>query len=123
MARVYLHVLLYLKNVEKNDDNIMFIDASKEFEKVKTQNILKESHVNKIIKTYSDRVVEKYSRPVQLDEIRLNEFNLNIPRYVDSFEEEEKIDLESVAKKVLDIDEKMIEIDKKIKEFCDELEF
>lgn len=114
--------ILVFKKCREEDRNVMFIDASKHFEKVKTQNTLKEEHVNKIVDTYRDRVeIDKYSRPVLLNEIKDNDYNLNIPRYVDTFEEEEEIDLEAVANKILKTNEEMIEIDKQIKEFCDEL--
>lgn len=114
--------ILVFKKCREKDSNIMFIDASKEFEKVKTQNILLDEHVNKIVDTYRDRIeIEKYSRPVLLDEIKENDYNLNIPRYVDTFEEEEEIDLEAVANKIIEIDKEMIEIDKEIKKFCEEL--
>lgn len=114
--------ILVFKKCREKDSNIMFIDASKEFEKVKTQNILTDNHVKKIVETYRDRAeLEKYARPVLLDEIKENDYNLNIPRYVDTFEEEEEIDLEAVANKIIEIDNAMIEIDKEIKKFCKEL--
>jgi type I restriction enzyme M protein len=114
--------ILVFKKCRETDSDIMFIDASKGFEKVKTQNILTDEHVNTIVKTYKNRTeVEKYSRPVLLDEIKENDYNLNIPRYVDTFEEEEEIDLEAVANKIIDIDQEMVEIDKEIKKFCEEL--
>ncbi|PAT00997.1 type I restriction-modification system subunit M [Candidatus Izimaplasma bacterium ZiA1] len=114
--------ILVFKKCREKDSDIMFIDASKEYEKVKTQNILTDEHVNTIVKTYKNRVeVEKYSRPVLLEEIKENDYNLNIPRYVDTFEEEEKIDLEAIANKIVEIDKEMVEIDKEIKKFCEEL--
>lgn len=114
--------VLVFKKCREADSNIIFIDASKEFDKVKTQNMLTDAHVEKILNTYQNRTeIEKYSRPVLLEEIKGNDFNLNIPRYVDTFEEEEEIDLEEVANKIIEIDKEMIEIDKEIKKFCDEL--
>ena len=114
--------ILVFKKCREKDSNIMFIDASKEFEKVKTQNILLDEHVIKIVETYRDRIeLEKYSRPVLLEEVKENDYNLNIPRYVDTFEEEEEIDLDEVANKIIEIDKEMIEIDKEIKKFCEEL--
>ena len=114
--------ILVFKKCREKDSNIMFIDASKEFERVKTQNRLTDDHVDKIVEIYRDRVeLEKYSRPVLLDEIKENEYNLNIPRYVDTFEEEEEIDLDAVANKIIEIDKEMIEIDNEIKKFCEEL--
>ena len=79
--------ILVMKKCRKEDDNILFIDASKEFEKVKTQNKLRSEHINKIIDTYRERKeIEKYSHCATLQEIKDNDFNLNIPRYVDTFE-------------------------------------
>mgnify|MGYP000626987208 CR=1 FL=1 len=80
--------ILVFKKCRKEDDNILFIDASKEFEKVKTQNKLREQHIQKIVETYRDRKeIEKYSHLASLQEIAENDYNLNIPRYVDTFEE------------------------------------
>lgn len=89
-------ILIFKKN-RKNKD-IIFIDASKEFEKVKTQSTLTEEHIQKIVDTYQTRAtIEKYSRKVEFEEIEENDYNLNIPRYVDTFEEEEPIDIIAVS--------------------------
>ncbi|MBD5370300.1 MAG: type I restriction-modification system subunit M, partial [Bacteroides sp.] len=78
--------IIVMKKCRKEDDNILFIDASKEFEKVKTQNKLREEHIRKIVETYRDRKeIEKYSHCATLQEIADNDYNLNIPRYVDTF--------------------------------------
>lgn len=114
--------ILVFKKCRESSDDILFIDASKEFEKIKTQNVLSDEHINKIVKTYIDRdEIEKYSHVASLSEVKENDFNLNIPRYVDTFEEEEEIDLEEVANKIIAIDKEMLEIDKEIRKFCDEL--
>jgi type I restriction enzyme M protein len=114
--------ILVFKKCREKDSNVMFIDASNEFEKVKTQNVLTDDHVHKIVDAYETRKeIEKYSRPISLDEIKENDYNLNIPRYIDTFEEEEEIDLEEVANKILEIDEQIKDIDQEIKKFCDEL--
>src|SRR5690554_5239055 len=87
--------ILIFKKCREKDDDVMFIDASREFEKVKTQNVLTDAHVDKIVSAYAERKeIDKYSRPVTLDEIKENDYNLNIPRYIDTFEDEEPIDLE-----------------------------
>lgn len=100
----------------------MFIDASKEFEKVKNRNKLTNENITKIFDTYKTRKeIEKYSHRATLDEIKENDFNLNIPRYVDTFEEEPEIDLDEVVTEIKKIDADMIEIDKKIAEYCSEL--
>ena len=82
--------ILVMKKCRQSDDNILFIDASKEFEKVKTQNKLRPEHIQKIIETYRTRAeIEKYSHCATLKEIEENDYNLNTPRFVDTFEEEE----------------------------------
>lgn len=85
----------------RTDKDILFIDASREFEKVKTQNNLTDTQIQKIVDTYRNRnEEEKYSRKVPISEIEENEFNLNIPRYIDTFEEEEEIDIQQVMKEL-----------------------
>lgn len=78
--------------------DVLFIDASSEFEKGKNQNTLSAANIDKIIQTYRDRKdVDKYAHVATLDEIEENDYNLNIPRYVDTFEEEPEIPLSEVA--------------------------
>ena len=114
-------VLIFKKCREENDD-ILFIDASQEFEKVKNQNKLRESDIDKIVNTYINREeIDKYSHRASLEEIKENDFNLNIPRYVDTFEEEEPVDLDEVCKELEKISEEMKEVDAEIKKYCDEL--
>ena len=80
-----------------NSDNILFIDASKEFKPGKNQNILEDEHIQKIVDTYVARVdVPKFAHVATMDEIRENGYNLNIPRYVDTSEEEEQVDIAAV---------------------------
>ena len=114
--------ILVLKKCRKEDDNILFIDASKEFEKVKTQNKLRPEHIEKIVTTYRERKeIDKYSHLATLDEIRENDFNLNIPRYVDTFEEEEPIDIKSVMAEIKALEAKRAELDKEIEGYLREL--
>jgi len=114
-------VLIFKKSRKENAD-IIFIDASREFEKGKNQNKLTDENLAKIFETYKDRKeVEKYSHKATIEEIKENEFNLNIPRYVDTFEEEEQIDINDVAKKLKELKKDEIELQKKIAEFCEEL--
>jgi type I restriction enzyme M protein len=85
--------ILIFKN-QKVDDKVLFIDASREFEPGKNQNQLSVDNIAKIVKTYREGdSVEKYAYLASLQEIRDNDYNLNIPRYVDTFEDEEQIDL------------------------------
>ena len=114
--------ILVLKKCRVHDDNIMFIDASAEFEKVGNQNALTNTHVGKIVETYQIRKpVEKYAYPAPLSEIAENGFNLNIPRYVDTFEEEEEIDLDEVVDALHTLQNDMKKTDKTIASFCDQL--
>ncbi|MFV4927310.1 type I restriction-modification system subunit M [Lactobacillus delbrueckii subsp. allosunkii] len=101
---------------DKQDRSVLFIDASKEFEKVKTQNKLRQEDIDKILKTYEERPadVEKYAHLASFDEIKENDFNLNIPRYVDTFEPEPEIDLQDVAKELRDIDQQINENEKEL---------
>lgn len=90
-------ILIFKKNREHKD--VIFIDASREFQSGKNQNKLTEAHLTKIVDTYFKReAVDKYSYLASFEEIKDNDFNLNIPRYVDTFEEEEEIDLMAVRK-------------------------
>lgn len=114
--------ILVLKKCREHNDNIILIDASNEFEKVGNQNALTDDHVAKILETYGKReAVEKYAHVANLNEIAENDYNLNIPRYVDTFEEEEPIDLEAVSQALHALEEDMQKTDATIKGFCDEL--
>lgn len=114
--------ILVMKKCRKEDDNILFIDASKEFEKIKTQNKLRKDHIEKIIETYRTRSeIEKYSHCATLQEIKDNDYNLNIPRYVDTFEEEEEIDIYAVMQEIKDLEAKRADLDKEIEVYLKEL--
>ena len=114
--------VLVFKKCRENPDDILFIDASEDYEKVKTQNQLRPCDIDKIVDTYRNRKeIEKYSHVASLDELKENDYNLNIPRYVDTFEEEEPIDIDAVAASLLELDEKMSRIDENIAGFCEEL--
>jgi type I restriction enzyme M protein len=118
--------ILVLKK-DRNKDaersrTVLFIDASQHFEKVKTQNVLRADDINKIIATYKARTAEdKYSYVANLQEIAENDYNLNIPRYVDTFEEEEAVDLKVVSKELREIAEQSRSTDATIAKFCKEL--
>lgn len=80
--------------VNENKKDVLFIEASKEFKSGKAQNTLSPENIEKIYNTYAKREeIEKFSRKVMPDEIKENDYNLNITRYVDTFEEEEEIDI------------------------------
>ena len=114
--------ILVFKKCRENPNDILFIDASQNFEKVKNQNYLRPTDIEKIISTYRERTAEeKYSYVASLEEVAENDYNLNIPRYVDTFEEEEAIDIDAVADELHKIDKEMTNIDDTIAMFCNEL--
>ena len=110
-------------------DQILFIDASNDFEKVKTQNVLLPEHIDKIIRTYrsyangalSEAEVDKYSYVATLDEVRENDYNLNIPRYVDTFEEEEPVDLQAVSQQLKQLEQEIQTNDATLADYCQQL--
>ena len=114
--------ILVMKKCRKEDDNILLIDASKEFEKDKTQNKLRKEHIDKIVDTYRNRTeIEKYSHLATLQEVADNDYNLNIPRYVDTFEEEEPIDIKAVMAEIKELEAKRADLDKEIEGYLREL--
>jgi len=114
--------ILVFKKCREDSDNILFIDASNEFEKVKAQNYLTDENVAKIIDTFKSRkTLDKYSYLASMAEVKENDYNLNIPRYVDTFEEEEPIDLNAVSAELKALDSEMVQTDNTIASFCDEL--
>ena len=116
--------ILVLKKQRENPDNILFIDASQHFEKVGNQNQLRPEDIERIVTTYRKRDVkgiEKFSHVAELSEVEENDYNLNIPRYVDTFEEEEPVDLAEVSEKLVSLENEICETDKVIAEICEEL--
>jgi len=109
------------KNESKKD--VLFIDASKEFIQGKNQNTLSEEYLEKIVKTYKNKeVIKKYSYIAKFEEIKENDFNLNIPRYVDTFEEEAEIDIDAVQKEIDQLEKELVEVRGKIAEKLKEIE-
>ena len=115
-------VLVLKRDRGANADNILFIDASKEFESGKNQNILRDQDIDKIVEAYEEREdVDKFAHVASMDEIAENGFNLNIPRYVDTFEPEPEIDLNAVAKEIRSVQAEIKDIDAKLKPYFKEL--
>lgn len=107
-------------NAERRD--VLFIDASREFTPGKTVNLLDDEHVAKIVGTYESRAeLDKYSHRATPDEIAENGFNLNIPRYVDTFEPEEEIDVAAVQKDIERIEAELVEVRAKMAGYLKEL--
>lgn len=116
--------ILVLKKCREQDDNVVFIDASGDdhFIKVGNQNELREEDVELIIETYRIRETkDKYSYVATLAEIAENDYNLNIPRYVDTFEEEESVDLDAVAKDLRSLDSELKSNEVSLIGFCKQL--
>ena len=116
--------ILVFKKCREHPNDVLFIDASgsDHFEKAKNQNFLRESDINRIIETYRARKTkDKYSYIAPITEIAENDFNLNIPRYVDTFEEEEPVDLKAATDELHALEDKMEEVGKTIVGFCKEL--
>lgn len=108
---------------EENRKDVLFIDASREFIAGKNQNILCEGNLHKIVETYKARKdVEKYAHVATIDEIRENDYNLNIPRYVDTFEEEEEIDIDAVQAEIEELEKELAVVKEQMAEKLKEIQ-
>ena len=121
-------ILIFDRSREEGGENegrkdVLFIDASKEFTPGKTQNVMDEkTHINKVLETYASRAkVEKYSTSVSLQEISENDFNLNIPRYVDTFEPEEEINVSALQKEIGHIEAELADVRTRMTSYLKEL--
>lgn len=109
-------ILLFDRSREKgganeNRKDVLFIDASNDYQAGKNQNTLLNEHLDKIVNTYQQRqVVEKYAHLANFDEIKENDFNLNIPRYVNTFEEETEIDIHAVQLEIDTLEKELAEV-------------
>jgi len=113
-------VLVFRRN--KPDTNVIFIDASREYGDGKNQNKLRQSDIDKIVATYQAREsVDKYAYLASFDEIKENDFNLNIPRYVDTFEEEEEIDIDGVQAEIVQLESELVEVKQEMAGYLKEL--
>ncbi len=123
-------ILIFNKGKDQNNTNVLFIDASKHYKSGTNQNELREQDIDKIVKTYEDFkngklkagvVEDKYSYVASFEEIKENDFNLNIPRYVDTFEEEEPIDLAKTQQEIENLEKELEEVQKEMKMYLDKL--
>lgn len=113
-------ILIFKKR--KSDDSVLFIDASREFKSGKNQNNLTEENIAKIVETYRARKsVDKYAYLATLQEIKDNDYNLNIPRYVDTFEEEAEIDLVAVRAEREQLKTQLAELEVQMVKYLEEL--
>ncbi|MCA9921452.1 MAG: type I restriction-modification system subunit M [Anaerolineales bacterium] len=107
----------------KKDRKVMFVDAGREFEAGSNQNVLRPQDADKIVATVAARKsVDKYAYLADLDEIAENDYNLNIPRYVDTFEEEELVDLTAVQAEISNIERQLTHVEQKMGMYLKELE-
>ena len=114
--------IMVFRKDRKPTDSILFIDASEGFEKVKNQNYLREQDIDKIVTAYRERREEdKYSHNATLAELKENDYNLNIPRYVDTFEEEEQIDLIAVQAEIKSLDSELAKVEEELNNYLKEL--
>ena len=113
-------IVIFKKNRERKD--ILFIEASREYEKGKNQNKLSQDNIDKILDTYINyKEIDKYSHITSAKEIKENEYNLNIKRYVDTFEEEEEIDIQETKKNIIKINKELQVLEKELEKSLEEL--
>jgi type I restriction enzyme M protein len=120
-------ILIFNRN-KKNQD-VIFIDASREYLEGKNQNKLRLQDIEKIVNTFNKAqitrqagvILEKYAYRATIKEIEENDYNLNIPRYVDTFEEEEEVDIEAVQKEIKGLNSKLTHLESEMKSYLDEL--
>ncbi|HRH50455.1 MAG TPA: type I restriction-modification system subunit M [Panacibacter sp.] len=114
--------ILVFKKCRENPNDILFIDASKGFEKSGNQNYLRHNHIDAIITTYRERkAIPKYSCVAALAQVQENDYNLNIPRYVDTFIKEETVNLQQVADALKALETEIQTTDMQIADFCKQL--
>jgi type I restriction enzyme M protein len=107
---------------EAQKGKVIIIDASNDYKEGKNQNELQEVHIIKIVNAYDGAIdVDKYMRVVDISEIKENDYNLNISRYIDTSEPEEEVDIKAVHQKLSELEEREAAIDKKLAEFLMEL--
>ena len=115
-------ILVFRRN--KKDEKVLFIDASRDYRDGKNQNFLRDEDLEKILTAYAKReFADKYAYPAAPEEIAQNDFNLNIPRYVDTFEEEEEIDLLAVRAEREKLKAELAELEKEMDGYLKELGF
>jgi len=113
-------VLVFKRN--KSDDKVLFIDASREYQNDKNQNRLRQTDIDKIVVTYQAReTIDKYAYLASFEEIKENDFNLNIPRYVDTFEEEQEIDINAVQTEIIKLENELVDVKREMAGYLKEL--
>jgi len=116
-------ILIFNKAKGDNTD-VLFIDASKHYQEGKRQNKLREEDIQRVVEAYQNfETIEKFAYKARFDEIAENEFNLNIPRYVDTFEEEEPVDIEATQKEIEALENELEEVRSEMNKYLKELGF
>lgn len=121
-------ILVFDRSREKGGSNqdrqdVIFVDASNEYLPGKNQNALSDEHLQKIVEKVDARQdVDKYAHAASIDEIRENDFNLNIPRYVDTFEEEAEIDIDAVQVEIEQLEKELVDVRAKMATMLKEIE-
>ncbi|MFN5430854.1 MAG: type I restriction-modification system subunit M [Cyclobacteriaceae bacterium] len=111
-------------NKARKTKNVLFIDASKEYQEGKKQNTLRPQDMDKIVDAYRKyENIDKYAYCATVDEIKENDYNLNIPRYVDTFEEEETVDIKATQKEIEKLEGELVEVRKEMNKYLKELGF
>lgn len=114
--------LVLKRERNENCNNICFIDASKYYTQGKAQNSISQEDIDRIVQAYTERKdIEKFCHIATMEEIEENDYNLNIPRYVDTFEPEPEVDLQEVADEIRKVQSEIKDVDKELKPFFDEL--
>lgn len=120
------------KRSTSNTKNVLFIDASEHYQSGTNQNVLRDQDIEKVVQTYRDFeagklgagvVEDKYSYVATFEEIEENDFNLNIPRYVDTFEEEEPVDIKAVQQDIKQLESELEEVQAEMKQYLEKLDF
>jgi len=120
--RTGIPAAIIIYNKGKTNTDVLFIDASREFKSDKNQNKLRDKDISKIVDTYKNfKTIDKYSYKATIEEIKENEFNLNIPRYVDTFEEEDEIDIPATQKEIKGLEKELAEVKTKMDGYLKEL--
>ena len=118
--------------LEGKTTNVLFIDSSQHFQSGTNQNVLREQDIEKVVQTYRDFtegkfpagvVEERYSYVATYEELKENDFNLNIPRYVDTFEEEEPVDMKAVREEIVSLESELEEVQKEMQRYLEKLDF
>ncbi len=122
-------ILIWSKS-RGDKDTVLFVDASEQYDQARNQNVMTEAHVQEVVTTYEDYLAgkltpgvlkDKYSYLATIEEIAENDYNLNIPRYVDTFEPEPEIDLQAVAQEIEDLELELAQVKTKMQGYLKDL--